>query len=498
MTKPGFLPRVDGALTGYAKEDPAVAKVATRLFEDLKAVLPDGLNADWPTHPYIQVQIPDAALKRIGATPAEQQDEVARQVILAEATISESDSRAHALFGLAAFEPNLKLEALIDRWRNVYPKGSVAWMESLLEQIGHASQAKFPSFRWAAMQAVDNGQRHAPVVTRTRRLPWLKAMQFDVYLYLFSLLDATPVDSRMLRRNDMFCKTMAAGGEAGVRVRDLTRELKARGYNRVPFVTADDRFVYIVHRSMLDRYLVEQMDSDADIGTLTLADLYQAQPEVKEMFVKTAAFIGTDGHPRHHEGADEGHAELLRRVRHAERRPRRTDPRLDHRPDCRGQRAADATPDPALRLCQLGADRGQRRIHVGFGVEDVRREADAVEPLLLDHLHHHAMPVAEPVAQDVARILIRDAGGDEARAQRSRRRAGHRQLRDGLQAGIGAWRRSRMRRSMAAAPRACAASIATPRPAISGRLPMPVECATTRRPSSRCTGWMRSSASLLM
>ena len=295
MTKPGFLPRVDGALTGYAKEDPAVAKVATRLFEDLKAVLPDGLNADWPTHPYIQVQIPDAALKRIGATPAEQQDEVARQVILAEATISESDSRAHALFGLAAFEPNLKLEALIDRWRNVYPKGSVAWMESLLEQIGHASQAKFPSFRWAAMQAVDNGQRHAPVVTRTRRLPWLKAMQFDVYFYLFSLLDATPVDSRMLRRNDMFCKTMAAGGEAGVRVRDLTRELKARGYNRVPFVTADDRFVYIVHRSMLDRYLVEQMDSDADIGTLTLADLYQAQPEVKEMFVKTAAFIGRTG-----------------------------------------------------------------------------------------------------------------------------------------------------------------------------------------------------------
>ena len=63
----------------------------------------------------------------------------------------------------------------------------------------------------------------------------------------------------------------------------------------MPFVTADDRFVYIVHRSMLDRYLVEQMDSDADIGTLTLADLYQAQPEVKEMFVKTAAFIGRTG-----------------------------------------------------------------------------------------------------------------------------------------------------------------------------------------------------------
>ena len=30
-------------------------------------------------------------------------------------------------------------------------------------------------------------------------------------------------------------------------------------------------------------------------------------------------------------------------------------------------------------------------------------------------------------------------------------------------------------------PSVCAASIATPRPAISGKLPMPVECATKRR-----------------
>ena len=295
MTKPGFLPRVDGALTGYAKEDPAVAKVATRLFEDLKAVLPDGLNADWPTHPYLQVQIPDAALKRIGATPAEQQDEVARQVILAEATISESDSRAHALFGLAAFEPNLKLEALIDRWRNVYPKGSVAWMESLLEQIGHASQAKFPSFRWAAMQAVDNGQRHAPVVTRTRRLPWLKAMQFDVVL-----LPVQPA-RRDARRQphappQRHVLQDDGGGRRGRRARPRLDQGIESPRLQAGAVRDRRRPLRLYRASQHARPLSRRADGlGGRLGTLTLADLYQAQPEVKEMFVKTAAFIGRTG-----------------------------------------------------------------------------------------------------------------------------------------------------------------------------------------------------------
>ena len=39
----------------------------------------------------------------------------------------------------------------------------------------------------------------------------------------------------------------------------------------------------------------------------------------------------------------------------------------------------------------------ERGVDVGPGVEDVRRQADTVEPLLLDHLHDHAMPVAQAI-----------------------------------------------------------------------------------------------------
>ncbi len=99
----------------------------------------------------------------------------------------------------------------------------------------------------------------------------------------------------MVRRSDMFCKVIAPGGESGIRVLELAGELRARGHSRIPFVAPDDRFVYIAHRSMLDQFLVEQMMSDptAQVGQLTLEDLFARQPRVRDVFAGTAAFVGS-------------------------------------------------------------------------------------------------------------------------------------------------------------------------------------------------------------
>jgi hypothetical protein len=292
LTKPGFLPGVTEALTEYNSNAPEVERAATRLFESLKAVLPEWPNADWPTHPYVQVQTSNAALRRISDSPADGRIEVAREILLSDAIVSDSDATAHALFGLTAFDPAVKLQTLIERWRSAFPKASAIWIDGLLDQIARSAQSQFPGFRWSAMPAVDDGHLHAPVVTRARRIPALAAMQFDVYFYPFNLLDATPVESRMVRRSDMFSRIIGPGGESEVRVLQLAGELRAHGYSRIPFVTPDDRFVYIAHLSMLDQFLVEQLTPNAaEVGGLTLADLFSRQPKVRDMFAGTAAFV---------------------------------------------------------------------------------------------------------------------------------------------------------------------------------------------------------------
>ena len=69
MTQANFLPRTEGALTGYHPAAPEVQQAANKLFDDLQAVLPEGPIAEWPAHPYIQLQLPNASAKMIIDAP---------------------------------------------------------------------------------------------------------------------------------------------------------------------------------------------------------------------------------------------------------------------------------------------------------------------------------------------------------------------------------------------------------------------------------------------
>jgi hypothetical protein len=143
------------------------------------------------------------------------------------------------------------------------------------------------------MPAVGDGRLYSPVVTRVRKIPTLGSLQFDVYFYPFNLLDATPVQSRMVRRQDMLCRV--ATPEVGdVMVMDLLRELDEHQYSRMPFVDKNDRLLYIAHRSMLDRFLSRRVRAGnvSDLGQLTIADVFAEQPELRTMFSATAAFVG--------------------------------------------------------------------------------------------------------------------------------------------------------------------------------------------------------------
>ena len=297
MTQPDFLPRTEGALTGYHSAAAEVERAANKLFDDLQVVLPEGPITEWPAHPYIQLQLPNASAKMITDAPAEEKSTVARRLLWSDATISDSDKHAQALFGVASFDGRVTLNNLFNTWRSAYPKVSGAWSDALADQLGRAAQWQFPALKWTAMPAVTDGHLVAPVVTRVRKIPSLGSLQFDVYFYPFNLMDATPVRGRMVRREDMLCKVLTPDGETAVNVTALLKELDEQRFNRVPFVDPSDRLVYIAHRSMLDQFVSRRVRTGnvSDLGELTLADVFAEQPEFKTMFSSTAAFVGIDG-----------------------------------------------------------------------------------------------------------------------------------------------------------------------------------------------------------
>jgi hypothetical protein len=296
MTDPNFLPRRTQPITGYEKSDPKVQVASDKLFDDLRAVLPEGTGAEWPAHPFLQLQLTTSSLKPIMDAPPEQRTTVAKETVLAAAEISEADKYAQALFGMAAFEPNLRLETLHATWRAACPNASDAWLDSLSDQVGRAAQWQFPVLKWTPMSAVGDRGLHAPVLTRVRKVPSISCVQFDVYFCPFNLLEATPVSTRMVKRPDMFCKVIESNGEAGIKIVELLRELDEQRFSRVPFVDAENKLLYIAHRSMFDQFLARQVSRGriSGLDELTLADVLREQPEIGSIFRSTCAFVGAE------------------------------------------------------------------------------------------------------------------------------------------------------------------------------------------------------------
>jgi len=292
MTSPNFLPRSNGALTGYADIAPQVQQASNKFFDDLQAVLPSGPNEEWPAHPYALLQLPVASARKITATAGPHKQEVGRATVMAEAVVVESDKDFQALFGVASLDRYVALRSLFDAWRMQYPKRSDAWMDALADQIAQAAQRQLPVLRWTAMSSVRDGRPHAPVLTRVREVLSLNSLQFDVQFYPFNLMSATPAQNRMVRREDMLCKVLKDAGGSTVGVLELLDELDDRHYSRLPFLDETGRLVYIVHRSVLDQFVSRRARSRQLLDNgVSLADVFIEQPYTLVMFSSTAAFV---------------------------------------------------------------------------------------------------------------------------------------------------------------------------------------------------------------
>jgi hypothetical protein len=149
-------------------------------------------------------------------------------------------------------------------------------------------------------------------------------------------------------------------------------------------------------------------------------------------------------------------------------------------------------------MSNFSSQREERSIDLCFVVEDVRREANPVEPAFLRHLHDDSVAIVQAITHCLAVDLRGQNDRDERGGERSRRRTDKAQAGDLAKPGV----ESVSQRNDAVLdrrmPKARARSIASPRPMASGIGPSPAEPETNRRSNSHCGGLIADDDSFLM
>lgn len=213
--------------------------------------------------------------------------------------VVESDSRAAPLFGLAAFPNRMKLDALLRTWKEKNQNAEATWFDSCCEQIMMGAAHGFPVIRWTPIREAGGDSDYTPVLTRIKPMPYNGTVQFDIYFYNLSDPRAVPVTSKMIPIGDFFHKKLGPGqiDPQTLKLTDLITELEARQCNRLPLLSHEGHPLFIVHRSMIDKFIVKKVLSPggaANAGNVTLADLL-ADPEMKDIFENTFAVVKRQG-----------------------------------------------------------------------------------------------------------------------------------------------------------------------------------------------------------
>ena len=297
LTDPRFFPRLGKALAPQVRPD-TIEKEAKKLWETLtlSGVLPDpdsGAVQEWPAWPYLRVELPVSQVEVIKAAPEQERSQVAIDVVTEHGVVIDGTERTAELFGLANLAPRHGVKDLLRTWREKTRGAEPLWFTSCCDQLVAGALRQFPVIRPVALRPPNSDAEFTPALSRTRRLPSAKVIQFDIYFYYLTDPRAVPVTSRMLPVADVYLKNIGDTGPQAVKLGWLLDELKARSKNRVPLVDAQMRPLYGVHRSMIDQFMLERVRAGTtpqDLNDLTLTDLL-AEPGMSEIFQTTFAVV---------------------------------------------------------------------------------------------------------------------------------------------------------------------------------------------------------------
>jgi len=290
LTDKDFFPgRKTPLAPDFSPDGPDVRKAADALFAALSKTLPRGPVAEWHAQPHVRLELALAQVKAL-------QKPKPGRISLREATlVGDVDDKARAIFGLEHFDGQLSLARLVQGWQARRPAESNRWAEEIETQLLQALRGEVTHVQWAYLRAVNAATRYVPVLSRARRLPSRDLMTFDVILFPYDSLTATPVQSRMLERAAMEAVNLDKEPADTLRLLDLSNRFDRKRYTRIPFLDRDGALRFIIHFSIIDRYIAAKAGdrtSAVPLADLTLKHLLDEAPEARGILEGGFAFVG--------------------------------------------------------------------------------------------------------------------------------------------------------------------------------------------------------------
>lgn len=295
LTDPRFFPDLGRALAPrLPPTGDEIREAAEDLHKSLAVVLPTVEVAEWAAQPLIRLQLP---LETVDKLSAEARAGGASSIELGDViAVSFLDQQAKQIFGIAELSPGTKLSGLAARWLEAVPGQTLEWVRDVEAQLRRAARGEIPTVSWGYMREVGGQARYAPLLTRVRRVPALRALQFDVNLLPYDDLVATKVTSRMLPVSEIVCHRIDQVPLSELKVKDLAYRLRRDRLTRMLFIDGEKRVRLIVHRSMVDHYLsskITESSGDVDVSNTTVANMLEDDPDLKLLFENSFGVVPT-------------------------------------------------------------------------------------------------------------------------------------------------------------------------------------------------------------
>jgi hypothetical protein len=273
FTDPGFFPKADAAFAPNFPEDKC-DEAARQLYNALMA--PDILPPlerepieDVRTWPLLRIEVGLNDIDQVAQSDDSAASEACRELLLDKALITYSSSRAPILFGLDSLPPNMLFGGLVETQPAPKSGAIPAWVESCAVQMLRVARRRLTNARWESFTEMNGDSIYTPIVTRMRRIPAERRAQFDINFIELSNPQSITVSERMIEASNIYLKILTEQTR-NMRLRDLRDEMSGNDKERLPFVGEDRRPLYIIHRSMLERYMLDQQLRGEPLDGLTV------------------------------------------------------------------------------------------------------------------------------------------------------------------------------------------------------------------------------------
>ena len=281
-----------GPVTDFNPEGEDIAKLAEGFYEDLRDKLPDnGKPTKWPIWPTLTLEMNSDVVGELEAASGDERRDVAMRWIRENATVINATSGASSLFGKAQLRDGTSISAILEWWTSEYPGTEPEWLETLAEQltIGALEQNSRPIV-WKPLREINGLGRFLAGAGSLRGSPGGGTVRLSFHFY--ARPGAQLVKSHMTKLKKIRRIDLGQDDPAQVNLVATLEELEDKGWNRLPVVGPADQAMFIIHTSMIDRFLRQKAlsDSGASLDVLTMADLL-ADDEMKEMFQSTFVVV---------------------------------------------------------------------------------------------------------------------------------------------------------------------------------------------------------------